>query len=342
MTSSCLGNDVLSFTVSPSRCQLEQLIKEPTNNEEQDDGYCLATTLDDLPDDVIARCLGEMLNPMEACHLSMCSHRLNRLFPSPLVIQIVSNSNGSYLRQPFFVSRAAGTESVPIARNNPTAVKALISSSSPRFTSLPSLPPFEDTRERAQEGWPSPTSTVVEMTPSSPMLHSTDKLQHNVHYYFWSFDYERNNRVYLERQVRITDYKEINGNYKYGYTVGLAPATMEASSTSSLTTKGMGTNDHMENQAYQQLRSKIEPRQPWRKRPPQTWKIVPTSDSHNFINTTNVMEWGDSICLQVTGTNPRPEQPDSDQIGYLSATSLGRPSTKGGVLWHVTHSTWTW
>ena len=342
MTSSCQGNDKFSSTMSPSRCQLEQFIKEPTNNAEQEDIICLASTLDDLPDDVIARCLGEMLNPMETCHLSMCSHRLNRLFPSPLVIQIVSNSNGSYLRQPFFVSRAAGTESIPTTRHNPTSVKALISSSSLRLTDLPPLPPVEDFRERAKEDWPSPTAPGPEMTPSSSMLHSTDKLQHNVQYYFWSFDYERNNRVYLERQVRITDYKEINGNYKYGYTVGLAPATVEATSMSSLTTNGMNTNDCQENQTSPHLPSKTEPQQPWRKRPPQTWKIVPTSDTHNFMNTTNVMEWGDSICLQVTGANPRPEQPDSDQIGYLSATSLGRPGSKGGVLWHVTHSTWTW
>ena len=93
-------------------CHVGQVSGVSTESQDQNHkthNCRLTATFDDLPEEVIVRCIGALLNPVEACHLSMCNNRLSGLFPSPLVIRIANYSNGSYLNTLFFVSRVKGS-----------------------------------------------------------------------------------------------------------------------------------------------------------------------------------------------------------------------------------------
>ena len=59
----------------------------------------------------------------------------------------------------------------------------------------------------------------------SKLLELEDNLFYGHRYYFWSFDYERGNKVFLGRHTRHGRETDQNGDLQYLYTLGLRPCT---------------------------------------------------------------------------------------------------------------------
>ena len=55
------------------------------------------------------------------------------------------------------------------------------------------------------------------------LLRHDEMLIFGVPYLFWTFEYLRGNRVYFGRYVRMSEHKEVNGQSKYRYNLGLRP-----------------------------------------------------------------------------------------------------------------------
>ena len=256
--------------------------------------------LDGLPTDVM-QAIADHLNPVEVSRLSSCCKGLRRMLPPLLCLRIVKmqrrrhdgqnesgdNTSSYCLAQRFFASKAT----VPMA----------------------TLQTCENDTERAVMAFAETKSSLLRNNYRP--LQGTQRLEFGTHYWFWSFDYKRNRRLFLGRQVRITDYEETtivtaannnNGTphivtkYRYGYHVGLQPynpnQTWQIHDLNAMSTLSKTT-------------------------PTSTIQDGGYSTSKNSICR---VPWGVNVGLSVGGTHPKLDQPDSTQRRWLSAPPASR------------------
>ena len=154
-------------------------------------------------------------------------------------------------------------------------------------------------------------------TPDQPLLHETEiidgdqsspsssgesLLQYGVEYLFWTYDYERENVVFLGRHGQKLLYQE---DPRYLYTLGLRP---------------------------------MKPNQTWKILPhkgsgPSVSEEEASTEAASPLCEGEPVPYTSSICLTVAGRHPKPYRPDSSTRLYLSAHSLS-----SGALWYVIHN----
>lgn len=149
------------------------------------------------------------------------------------------------------------------------------------------------------------------MTPHQPLLHrptldgeATDGhsfLQYGVEYLFWTYDYERENQVFLGRHGQKLLYHE---DPQYIYTMGLRP---------------------------------VEPNQTWKVVAHTGMGPLANNNKDVVADAAASCEgqpvpYGSPICLTVAGQDPKPYRPDSSTRLYLSAHNLS-----SGSLWYSIH-----
>ena len=263
--------------------------------------------LNTLPADVMEG-IADHLNPREISQLSSCCKNLRSMLPPLLCIRIIKMQRERYdganaaldaipnstycLTQRFFVSKAV----VPMA----------------------STKSCENETERAVIA-SAETRASYSRNNYRP-LHCGQRLEYGKDYWFWSFDYQRNQRVFLGRQVRITDYEEstiitaANNNnnngtphivtkYRYGYHVGLQPEhpnqTWQIHDILALSALSTATP------ATTTISSETT--------------VTQSTVSSKSKKSLALVPWGANIGLSVGGTHPKLDQPDSMQRRWLSA-----------------------
>lgn len=138
---------------------------------------------------------------------------------------------------------------------------------------------------------------------SHRFLLDNEHMYYGRRYHLWSFDYVRNNKVYLGRHTRH----------------GMM-------SPSSSTTAGVERHDQSSSSSPSHYLSiGLRP-----KRPNQTWEVMGGDDG-------DVVIWGDDVSLAVSGPNPRLGQPDSMQRSMLSYVPSSLPPQQSN--WRYTATT---
>lgn len=166
-----------------------------TSRSDGTSGAVACSFLDRLPSELIQeKVAGEYLNPLDRSRLSSCSKRLHRLLPAPLRLRIVSSRGDSSLAAEFFVSPAtdAGTS---------------------------------EAGDDAGYWGGAIACRKEESVVHARLLEATENLVYGRRYYFWTFDYERENRVFLGRHSRHELENGENLQLRHCYTVGLRPRT---------------------------------------------------------------------------------------------------------------------
>jgi hypothetical protein len=173
-------------------------------------------------------------------------------------------------------------------------------------------------------------------------------------YWLWSFDYRLNQRVFLGRQVRVTDYEDTmvraapptlpdqnmnhhdndNNNtstttvitkYRYGYHVGMSPRypnqtwqihSLPAAATTTATTTTTATASPLLSQSSS---SSLETATATTTRPMSSLSSTPATPTTTTLERGMVVPWNTTIRLSVGGTHPKLEQPNSHQRQWLSA-----------------------
>jgi hypothetical protein len=159
--------------------------------------------LDALPCDVLQQIADSYLNPAERSRLSSCSKRLNQLLPPLLRIKIVSATSASLSKQ----------------QGNGGNFQSLL----PAFFVTPADCESKDDEYDNSVSYNHCSGTDGPSCVKDRCLLSTDNLVFGQRYYFWTFDYQRGNKVYLGRHTRHGLKDQHTGMFQYSYSMGLRP-----------------------------------------------------------------------------------------------------------------------
>jgi len=186
-----------------------------------------STGFDDIPCELIQQIADSYLNPAERSRLSCCSKRFHHVLPPLLRIKIVSTTTTA-------TATAATRDESQLQDSTHEDTKH-------QFRSLMSaffVTPVED-YDCKTSGDDYDEESPSRHDYSYPRIHSSnnsnheyrmqrtltasDNLVYGQRYYFWTFDYQRGNRVFLGRHTRHGMKNHETGMLQHRYSLGLRP-----------------------------------------------------------------------------------------------------------------------
>eukprot|EP00529_Nitzschia_sp_RCC80_P014118 CAMPEP_0113497758 /NCGR_PEP_ID=MMETSP0014_2-20120614/30796_1 /TAXON_ID=2857 /ORGANISM="Nitzschia sp." /LENGTH=719 /DNA_ID=CAMNT_0000391709 /DNA_START=134 /DNA_END=2293 /DNA_ORIENTATION=- /assembly_acc=CAM_ASM_000159 len=290
-----------------------------------------------LADDILSVIASKYLNPKERARLALCSKRLNSLLPPQMRIRITTTTTTATTSRSNEVDDGSANDAVVADAAAAAAVEGIAND---LFVCLASMESVKmKTKDHKKKGKakelisPVPGVAVVEnddddddendrrkhesdeIIGQDRFLLDSDNLYYGRRYFLCSYDYEREQRVYLGRHTRHGMNNSNNTNN----------ATNAAANTNN--------NDQANEETQQQQQPShcysigFHPDQRKTKNSSscsamtdnQTWEIVGGTDGDVVIL------GDDDVSLVVGGSNPRQGLPDSQQRSLLSCRGTPTP-----------------
>lgn len=275
------------------------------------------------------------LNPTERWRLSATSRRYRKLLPVPLRIKIVSHHSASVLAPRFYVSRVKFLTSDPNDDSGPSS-----SSKDPGANSI--------TSNRA--------TTIAATFLEGATLKAGEELQNGVDYLFWTYDYNKEQKVYLGRHGQNILYNNLRHNHGISTTdQQIEIINDEGNDNDDQTNDNDGDETMDEDIDEEPIANDDDDRNSDRpnclytlglqaRTPNQTWRIVRgDSSSTSSFQTSAITAAPHIVGLTVGGTVENSSfRPDSNQRMFLSSqwskttenSDFGKGQTTERYLWY--------